>query len=229
MDIKANITPYGGANRALSTIKFLVVHYTANDGDTAWGNTNYFKNADRKAGAHFFVDEKEIYQSTPIGRTAYHCGTSGTYFSACRNANSIGVEMCSRINSAGTYYFMEETIDNTVSLVKYLMELYNIPITNVIRHYDVTHKVCPAPFVNDIAAWTKFKGRLEEPELTKDEIKALVQAELKAILAGGDTPSAWAADEWSKAINLGITDGSKPTGYVTREQCAAMTLRAKGE
>ncbi len=37
---KAN---YGGT-RALSTIKYIVIHYTANDGDTAISNAKYFAN-----------------------------------------------------------------------------------------------------------------------------------------------------------------------------------------
>jgi N-acetylmuramoyl-L-alanine amidase len=40
------------------------------------------------------------------------------------------------------------------------MAEYNVPVENVIRHYDVTHKVCPAPWVHNEAAWLSFKARL---------------------------------------------------------------------
>ena len=40
------------------------------------------------------------------------------------------------------------------------MKKYNVPIGNVIRHYDVTHKVCPEPYVKDIKAWEDFKAQL---------------------------------------------------------------------
>ena len=39
-------------------------------------------------------------------------------------------------------------------------------------------------------------------------------------------PSAALTAEWQKAIELGITDGSNPQGYATREQVAAMLVRA---
>lgn len=50
---------------------------------------------------------------------------------------------------------------------------YNINANNVIRHYDVTGKICPAPFVNDKNQWNNFKTRLtsvaEKPKVD-DEV-----------------------------------------------------------
>ena len=40
------------------------------------------------------------------------------------------------------------------------MKKYGIPASNVIRHYDVTGKVCPEPYVRDTAAWNTFKASL---------------------------------------------------------------------
>lgn len=144
-------------------IQFLVIHYTANNGDLAKSNCNYFKSPNRNASAHYFVDEKEIWQSVEDNDIAWHCGTSGKYYhSKCRNDNAIGIELCSEKDSKGNYYFTNETINNAVGLVKMLMEKYNIPIENIVRHYDVTHKNCPAPFVNNITAWDNFKDSLME-------------------------------------------------------------------
>ena len=144
-------------------IQFLVIHYTANNGDLAKSNCNYFKSPNRNASAHYFVDEKEIWQSVEDNDMAWHCGTSGKYYhSKCRNDNAIGIELCSEKDSKGNYYFTNETINNAIGLVKVLMEKYNIPIENVVRHYDVTHKNCPAPFVNNNTAWDNFKDSLME-------------------------------------------------------------------
>ena len=144
-------------------IQFLVIHYTANNGDLAKSNCNYFKSPNRNASAHYFVDEKEIWQSVEDNDIAWHCGTSGKYYhSKCRNDNAIGIELCSEKDSKGNYYFTNETINNAVGLVKMLMEKYNIPIENIVRHYDVTHKNCPAPFVNNNTAWDNFKDSLME-------------------------------------------------------------------
>lgn len=145
-------------------IKYIVIHYTANDGDTAWGNTNYFKSTYMGASAHYFVDETSIWRCVGDYDIAWHCGAKTYKHSYCRNENSIGIELCSRRNGSG-YYFKDETIKNAIDLVKYLMEKYNIPEENVIRHYDVTGKVCPAPFVNSTSAWNKFKEDLKPEKI----------------------------------------------------------------
>ena len=147
-------------------IQYLVIHYTANNGDTAKGNCNYFKSPNKNASAHYFVDEKEVWQSVEDNNTAWHCGTKRQYYhTKCRNENAIGIELCSRKTNLNTFYFKDETIKNAIKLTKQLMVKYNIPIENVIRHYDVTHKNCPAPFVENIKAWDNFKNMLKGEEL----------------------------------------------------------------
>ena len=169
MEIKRNITTKNFDSGSINRIKYIVVHFTANNGDTAYGNTNYFKSY-RGASAHYFVDENGIYQSVEDKNIAWHCGAKKYKHSTCRNSNSLGVELCSRKDSKGNYYFMDKTVDNAIELVKMLMAKYNVPIANVIRHYDVTGKNCPEPFVRDIKAWQNFKDRLEE-KVVKQNIK----------------------------------------------------------
>lgn len=150
----------------ISDINYIVIHFTANNGDTAKNNVDYFANNNNlSASAHYFVDENEVWQSVNDGDTAWHCGGSSYKHPFCRNANSIGVEMCSRKDSSGKYYIKEETINNTIELVKTLMVKYNVPIEHVIRHYDVTGKICPAPLVENVDKWAEFKSRLSFPKL----------------------------------------------------------------
>ena len=68
---------------------------------------------------------------------------------------------------------MDKTVDNAVELVKMLMTKYNVPIANVIRHYDVTGKNCPAPFVRNNKAWQEFKSRLvaKGEQIMKQNVK----------------------------------------------------------
>ena len=143
-------------------IKYIVIHYTANDGDTAKNNVDYYARVSLKASAHFYVDENEVCQSVKEGDTAYHCGANKYVHPYCRNSNSIGIELCSRKDADGKYYFKDETIQNAVKLTKELMAKYNIFVGNVIRHYDVTGKICPAPMVNDEILWNTFKAMLTE-------------------------------------------------------------------
>ena len=165
-------------------IKYLVIHFTANNGDTAKGNCNYFQGKNRNASAHYFVDENEIYQSVKDTDTAWHCGANKYYHPFCRNNNSIGIELCSRIDSRGKYYFEDETVDNAAKLVKELMDKYNIPVDRIVRHYDVTHKVCPAPFVYDIKAWENFKSRFIKEEDKADKENEEMIEEIKINVNG---------------------------------------------
>jgi N-acetylmuramoyl-L-alanine amidase len=172
MEIKRNITTQNFNNGSINRIKYIVVHFTANNGDTAYGNTNYFKSY-RGSSAHYFVDENNIYQSVEDKNVAWHCGANSYKHPYCRNSNSLGVELCSRKDSKGNYYFKDKTVDNAVELVKMLMTKYNVPIANVIRHYDVTGKNCPAPFVRDNKAWQDFKNRLvaKGEQIMKQNVK----------------------------------------------------------
>lgn len=167
INIQNNLTTRNYTNGSgISRIKYIVVHYTANNGDTAYGNTQYFKSEYRGASAHYFVDENYIYRCVEDKNISWHCGgglqgpNGHTFYKIATNSNSIGIEMCSRKDSNGKYYFKEETVKNCINLVKYLMNKYNLSVDKVIRHYDVTGKICPAPFVNDVSQWNNFKNKL---------------------------------------------------------------------
>jgi N-acetylmuramoyl-L-alanine amidase CwlA len=138
----ANRKNYGGT-RSLSDIKYIIMHYTANDGDTDENNGNYFHNNSVGASAHYFVDGDSVTRSVPDDCVAWHCGASSYKHASCRNSNSIGVELCDERKN-GVLYPTPATIANALELVEYLMDKYKVPKENVIRHYDVTGKLCPA-------------------------------------------------------------------------------------
>ena len=158
---------YGNFKRGrTSGIKYIVLHYTANNGDMAQNNGMYFKNNNVGASAHYFVDEREVIRSVKDSDTAWHCETRGMAFkNDCRNNNSIGIEMCSRIDKSGKFYILEDTLYNAAVLTVSLMKKYNVPIKNVIRHFDVCGKMCPKPLVLDINLWYKFKDMLKKLEV----------------------------------------------------------------
>lgn len=161
LSINKNLTTTNYVKGRGDEVKFIVIHYTGNNGDTAKNNTDYFKNAYRGASAHYFVDETSIWQCVDDNDVAWHCGTMGIYkHPLCRNGNSIGIELCSRKDSKGNYYFKPETVANAIGLTTYLMKKYKIPAANVIRHYDVVKKNCPAPFVEHPEQWNDFKSKL---------------------------------------------------------------------
>ena len=150
-------------NMGSRTIDYVVFHYTGNSKDTAIANANYFMGANRNASAHYFVDDTSIYQSVDANDKAWHCGTSGSYYhNSCRNSNSIGIEMCC---TAGNYKVSAKTLENAAQLGAALCRYLGITDIDkyVLRHYDVTHKKCPAQMAgSDNAEWVAFKKRIKE-------------------------------------------------------------------
>ena len=154
--IACNRANYGGKRRQT---KYLVFHYTAGDGDTAENNGTYFARETVGASAHWFVDEDTAVLSVPEEYIAWHCG-AGTYLHPdCRNSNSVAIELCSRRDERGAYYIPERTLKNGKELGRKLMQKYGIPMENVLRHYDVTGKKCPAPLV-EAEPWKEFLEEL---------------------------------------------------------------------
>ena len=177
--IPANRSNYGD-KRSLGNIKYIVIHYTANDGDSARGNGNYFKNNIVKASAHYFVDDDTIVRSVPDEYTAWSVGGNkysdcdrtggGKWYGKCTNSNSISVELCDTVKN-GVSDFSESTVRNAVELVRSLMGQYGVDTGHVIRHFDVTGKICPKPYI-DGAAWQGFKNMIEEDEAMTAEERA---------------------------------------------------------
>lgn len=170
MNIKTNLAAASnhGGTRSTSLIKWIVIHYTSNDGDTDEANANYFKTGGRGASAHYFVDDNSVTRSVndnviawSVGGTKYSdCGRTGggKYYHIATNTNSISVEMCD-CNRNGKADVTAKTLKNTYELVAMLMHKYGIDINHVIRHFDVTGKYCPEYYMNS-SKWKTFKEQL---------------------------------------------------------------------
>ncbi len=210
-------------------ISYIVVHYTGNSGDTAQNNLDYAARAVTKTSAHYYVDEHQVCQSVRDTDTAWHCGSDHPVHPECRNSNSIGVEMC---NSLGTV--PEATRDRTAAFVRELMRKYGVPPANVLRHFDVTGKRCPAPWVNDPGEWEKFKTMLEVEDLTEEQVRQIAREEWAAQEAKRNNAEAsgWAVEYIQRALQAGILAGvddgkggktiARPQGISTREEMATM-------
>ena len=203
-----------------ASIAYIVVHYTANWGDTAKNNADYFAREKTGTSAHYFVDEAEIWQSVLDADTAWHCGSSSPKHPKCRNANSIGVEMC---NSAGGV--PEAVRARTAALVRELMERYRVPAEHVLRHYDVTGKTCPAPWVEQPGEWDAFKAMLEVEEVTQQQFDAMLEDYLTR--REQQPASDWAEPYIQEAVRAGVmssADGGirAPRSFVTREELATV-------
>lgn len=149
------------------SVSYIVIHYTGNKKDTAYANANYFKGANRNASAHFFVDNDNIYNTVALRNVAWHCGGYYYYHKYARNSNAIGIEMCC---TAGNYKVSAKTIKNTAYLTANLCKRLGIKSNEVdkyvLRHYDITHKVCPAQMVDNSPTedkdWVAFKSQVKK-------------------------------------------------------------------
>lgn len=170
--VPANAGNVGGS-RSASAIKYIVIHYTGNDGDTAAANAKYYANTVVKTSAHYFVDAKEIVQSVPDLRVAWAVGGNkyasckqtggGKLYGKCTNTNSISIEICDATRD-GVYKPAPETVTAVLDLTRELMKKYNVPAANVIRHFDVTGKLCPAYWTSDAVWRSEFWDKLNAPD-----------------------------------------------------------------
>lgn len=153
----------------LKGVKKLVLHWTSNPGASAANHQKYFNNLkDRYASAHIFVDKEEVICIIPLNEMAYHANDTyqrselGVAFRGVPeispNANqwSIGVEMC--VEKDGT--ISKEVINRTVQVFAELCKMYKLTENDIVRHYDITHKPCPEPFVDNVQLFIDFKKQV---------------------------------------------------------------------
>lgn len=160
--------------------KYLAIHFTAGSNSKpgrALSTYNTF--ISRPASADFVVDDRDIVQFNPDIEN-YYCWAVGDAKKSSRegakfhgkayNKNTISIEICSTCNPTTStavskanhdgWSFTESTLNNTVKLAKIIMKKFNIPIDNVIRHYDITGKLCPGLLGwNDEEIYDKNTGK----------------------------------------------------------------------
>lgn len=161
------VNQYTRPGLKLSGVKGIVMHWTATPGASALNEKNYFNSTciadERHASAHYFVDRSEVQQIIPEDEVACHAHDGNrcyvSFLKPNANTAAIGVEMC--VEKDGKIH--SETVQNTAELVADLCKRYGLLTDNIVRHYDVTNKNCPAPWVSDssqLAAFRKKVGTL---------------------------------------------------------------------
>lgn len=147
------LTPneYSRPQIILKKVKGVVIHYTANPGTDAIANRNYFdglKDSHKTyASSHFLVGLKgDIVQCIPANEIAYASNE--------RNIDTISIEVCHPDKSGK---FNKKTYDALIELVAWLSCEYNLDRKDIIRHYDVTGKICPKYYVDHEDKWEELK------------------------------------------------------------------------
>lgn len=147
------VNPMSRPQKSLSTVEKIVIHYVGNPNTTALANRNYFENLKnqkiRYASSHYIIGlDGEIIRCIPDNEIAYHAGNYQM------NLHSIGIENC-HTDSLGK--FNSKTYESLVELTASLCDKFKLnPQKDVIRHYDVTKKMCPIYYVKHDDEWREF-------------------------------------------------------------------------
>lgn len=182
--ISTHITPL--RNRP---VKYIAVHYTAGRTSrtgSAINTRSVFLT--RRASADFVVDDGGIVQINPDLQN-YYCWSvgdkknpysgGGSLYGKATNRNTISIEICSNLKSGYSalyanhdgWYFTEASLDNALKLIRHLMKRFGIPKSNVVRHYDVSGKLCPG-----VVGWNdsyKYENNGKQLSVKSDSSKWL--------------------------------------------------------
>lgn len=146
-----SVNEYSRPGEKTDGINYVVIHYLGNPETTAQENHDYFESLKdletTYMSANYVIGlEGEIIQCVPDGEIAYASNEM--------NSQSISIENCHK-DSTGK--FTEATYDSLVKLTAYLTEKYDLDRDHIIRHYDVTGKICPKYYVEHEDKWEEFK------------------------------------------------------------------------
>ena len=160
------VNPWSRPGEPLRKIKGVVIHYVGNPGTTAKANRNYFESlssgeTETYASSHFIVGlEGEVIQCIPLTEIAYA--------SNIRNEDTVAIEVC---HPDETGAFSPAAYQQVVELTAWLCRTFDLdPDTDVIRHYDVTEKLCPLYYVEHPEAWDAFRADVAAEMELKTEV-----------------------------------------------------------
>ncbi len=140
----------------LREVNNIVVHYTGNPASTAQNNRDYFDKIDTTVCSHFVIGlEGEIIQCVPLDEKSAASNN--------RNLDTISIEVCHPTDDGK---FNDATLDALVKLTAWLCDNSGLDEKDVIRHYDITGKLCPLYFVENETEWDAFLLSVKE-ELKK--------------------------------------------------------------
>ena len=187
------ITPnkWSRPHTKIGKIKNIVVHWVGNAGSTAENNAKYFNSLKDGRGtyasSHYIVgNDGVVVRCVPENEVAYHASSANSY--------SIGIEVC-HPDSTGKY--TEAAYKALIELLVDLCTRYKLePTQAIIRHYDVTGKVCPKYYVENEKAWKQLKQDVVEAMSKDEELERAVKAlQEKGIIS---SPEVWIKGKYTK-------------------------------
>ena len=130
----------------LDDVKNIVIHYVGNPGTSAQNNRDYYNKPSTEVSSHFLVGlDGEIIQCLPLWEKSAA--------SNWRNNDTISIEVCHPDESGK---FSDVTYESVIKLTAWLVNNLGLDETDVIRHYDITEKLCPLYYVEHEDAWNQL-------------------------------------------------------------------------
>ena len=168
------INKYGRPGTKRRKTTKIAFHFTGQHDVSAKNTVSYFSNVVANgykvngkyiyASSHLVIGlQGELYHIVPFNEIAYTTNSA--------NAYSIGVECAT---TGADDHYTDEEYKTMVKTGAWLAQTYRLdPRNDFIRHYDVTGKICPRYFVNNVKAWKQFKldcynymiGKLKESNI----------------------------------------------------------------
>lgn len=170
--------------------------------------------------AIFYVSKNgTCYQAADVGDILWHVGASSKngyryIHEDARNQNTIGIE-CATFTASGhndddeTWYYTTESQQAMAKLAAAIMMQYDIPMSNLLMHGNITTKICPAPYVRDGGkgsnwTWDAFREKVAGYLGADYTSEAVVEI---SILRRGNNGEA-VRQLQEKLISLGFSCGS---------------------
>ncbi|WP_306830293.1 MULTISPECIES: N-acetylmuramoyl-L-alanine amidase family protein [Lysinibacillus] len=213
------------------TAEFITIHNSYNDA-SASNEAKYHNSNNNQVSFHIAVDDIEAIEVVPLNRNAWHCGDG----QGNGNRKSIGIEICYS-KSGGIRYIKAE--ENAVQLTAKLLFERKWGIERVKKHQDWSGKYCPHRILDE-ARWKSFLSRVQTAlnNLNNEENGGLTMSQYEELLnkitkleealvnkidkQESREPLKYHVDDWQWMKANGITDGSNPQNYITREQVSTL-------
>ena len=141
----------GRRGEPIEKVHDIAIHYVGNPGTTAQQNRDFYNNPDTQVSSHFLIGlDGEIIQCVPLDEKSSATNE--------RNRDTISIEVC---HPDADGVFTDASYQSLVKLTAWLCDNFHLSRDRVIRHYDVTGKLCPLHFVEDEGAWEQFLADVE--------------------------------------------------------------------
>lgn len=149
------VNEYSRPGDKLDAVNGVVIHYVGNPGTNGWQNHDYYENLAVSGAAsvssNFIIGlDGTVILCVPLDEVAYASNN--------RNNDTISIECC---HPDADGEFTEATYQSLVRLCAWLRELYDLDMEDIIRHYEVTGKICPKYYVENEDAWRQLRRDIE--------------------------------------------------------------------